>query len=153
MVGLYVYKYSLNPILNFYQSIVGMKQIHGGFYPSIMGPFVANAEAAIVPAALYTAYHMFVPKNKSRSKVNMAKSRKNVSQKYRGSGYLTDQQWFNPDLTYPSADNHHSSYSTDTEIRPVLLSTYSASGGKKRKSRKNRKNRKVQRKSRKPSRK
>ena len=128
-----------------------MKQIHGGFYPSIMGPFVANAEAAIVPAALYTAYHMFVPKNKSRSKVNMANTRKNVSRKHRGSGYLTDQQWFNPDLVNPSGNNHHSSYSTATEIRPVLLSTYSAAGGKKRKgSRKtSRKNRKASRKNRK----
>jgi hypothetical protein len=42
----------------------------GGFYPSIMGPFVANAEAVIVPATLYTIYHMFVPKQKQTQKKN-----------------------------------------------------------------------------------
>jgi hypothetical protein len=35
----------------------------GGFYPSVMGPFVENASAAIVPMALYTVYHTLVPKN------------------------------------------------------------------------------------------
>jgi hypothetical protein len=34
----------------------------GGFYPSVMGPFVENASAAIVPMALYTVYHTLVPK-------------------------------------------------------------------------------------------
>lgn len=34
----------------------------GGFSPSIMGGFVANAQAAIVPAALYLVYHTMVPK-------------------------------------------------------------------------------------------
>lgn len=35
----------------------------GGFVPSIMGPFAANAQAAIVPAALYLVYHTMIPKN------------------------------------------------------------------------------------------
>jgi hypothetical protein len=35
---------------------------HGGFAPSIMGSFVANAQSAVVPLALYAVYHMFVPK-------------------------------------------------------------------------------------------
>lgn len=34
----------------------------GGFSPSIMGGFIPNAQAAIVPAALYMVYHTFVPK-------------------------------------------------------------------------------------------
>ena len=34
----------------------------GGFAPSIMGSFVANAQAAIVPLALYAVYHTMVPK-------------------------------------------------------------------------------------------
>ena len=35
---------------------------HGGFNPSVMGGFVANAQAAIVPLALYAVYHTMVPK-------------------------------------------------------------------------------------------
>ncbi len=34
----------------------------GGFSPSVMGGFIPNAQAAIVPAALYLVYHSFVPK-------------------------------------------------------------------------------------------
>jgi hypothetical protein len=34
----------------------------GGFSPSIMGAFVANAQAAIVPLSLYLVYQAFVPK-------------------------------------------------------------------------------------------
>jgi len=40
----------------------------GGFSPSIMGSFVANAQAAIVPLALYLAYDTFVPKKGSQTK-------------------------------------------------------------------------------------
>jgi hypothetical protein len=39
----------------------------GGFYPSVMGPFVENASAAIVPMALYSVYHTLVPKNPSKT--------------------------------------------------------------------------------------
>jgi len=97
----------------------------GGFYPSLMGPFVANVEAAIVPAALYTGYHMFVPKNKSKEKRNMTK-------KQTGSGVLADQQWFDPAFVNPTANNHHSSFSTSQEIRPVLVSTFKSAGGKRK---------------------
>lgn len=38
----------------------------GGFYPSVMGPFVENASAAIVPMALYTVYHTLVPKQPAK---------------------------------------------------------------------------------------
>ena len=37
----------------------------GGFAPSLMGSFVANAQTAVVPLALYAVYHMFVPKKGS----------------------------------------------------------------------------------------
>ncbi len=44
----------------------------GGFSPSIMGPFVANAQAAIVPLALYGLYHKFVPKRSSGGRTRKA---------------------------------------------------------------------------------
>jgi hypothetical protein len=40
----------------------GSRRQRGGFSPSIMGGFIPNAQAAIVPAALYLVYHTFVPK-------------------------------------------------------------------------------------------
>ena len=40
---------------------------HGGFVPSVMGGFTANAQAAIVPAALYLVYHTMVPKNMGKA--------------------------------------------------------------------------------------
>jgi hypothetical protein len=51
----------------------------GGFSPSIMGGFVANAQAAIVPAALYLVYHTMVPKKGSITSAlgGMFKSRRN----------------------------------------------------------------------------
>jgi hypothetical protein len=48
----------------------------GGFVPSIMGPFAANAQAAIVPAALYMVYHTMVPKKLSASVGGLFNSRK-----------------------------------------------------------------------------
>ena len=39
-----------------------VRRMRGGFSPSIMGGFIPNAQAAIVPAALYLVYHTFVPK-------------------------------------------------------------------------------------------
>ena len=43
------------------------RKARGGFAPSIMGSFISNAQAAIVPAALYLVYNQFVPKNKTVS--------------------------------------------------------------------------------------
>lgn len=43
----------------------GGRKSRGGFYPSVMGSFLANAQAAIVPAALYLVYNQFVPKSDS----------------------------------------------------------------------------------------
>jgi hypothetical protein len=45
------------------------RRMQGGFSPSIMGGFVANAQAVAVPLVLYLAYHTMVPKkgnNKTR---------------------------------------------------------------------------------------
>ena len=43
------------------------RRARGGFAPSVMGSFISNAQAAIVPAALYLVYNQFVPKNKTVS--------------------------------------------------------------------------------------
>jgi hypothetical protein len=53
-----------------------MTRKRGGFYPSIMGPFLANAQAAIVPLALYALYHTLVPK--TNTPTMGGKSRKNT---------------------------------------------------------------------------
>ena len=58
----------------------------GGFLPSIMGGFVANVESAIVPAVLYTLYHMFVPKidqgsQNVKEKQKKQETRRNVTKK------------------------------------------------------------------------
>jgi len=39
------------------------RRVRGGFVPSVMGSFTANAQAAVVPAALYLVYHTMIPKN------------------------------------------------------------------------------------------
>ena len=41
------------------------RRSRGGFSPSVMGSFISNAQAAIVPAALYLVYNQFVPKTNS----------------------------------------------------------------------------------------
>lgn len=48
------------------------RRTRGGFSPSIMGPFVANAQAAIVPLALYGLYHKFVPKRSNGGRTRRA---------------------------------------------------------------------------------
>lgn len=54
------------------------RKYKGGFAPSIMGGFVANAQAAIVPLALYMVYHTMVPKaGEIKKNVLGGKSRKN----------------------------------------------------------------------------
>jgi len=56
--------YEIRPVLmSTFQSAGGRKtRRHGGFSPSIMGGFVANAQSAIVPLALYAVYHTMIPK-------------------------------------------------------------------------------------------
>jgi serine/threonine protein kinase len=56
--------YETRPVLlSTFQAAGGRKtRRRGGFSPSIMGGFVSNAQAAIVPLALYAVYHTMVPK-------------------------------------------------------------------------------------------
>lgn len=53
------------------------RRAHGGFVPSVMGGFLANAEKAIVPLALYMVYHTFVPKKGTRRSSPSRRSRRN----------------------------------------------------------------------------
>lgn len=48
---------------------------HGGFSPSIMGPFIANAKAAIVPLAGYLVYQTVIPKKGAVSKKKSKQSK------------------------------------------------------------------------------
>lgn len=48
------------------------KKMSGGFSPSVMGGFVANAQAVAVPLALYLTYHTMVPKKGKGSKTRRA---------------------------------------------------------------------------------
>lgn len=52
------------------------KRIRGGFSPSIMGPFLANAQAAIVPLAGYLVYQTMIPKTGSSVKTGGKKHKK-----------------------------------------------------------------------------
>lgn len=56
------------------------KAHQGGFSPSIMGAFVINAHSVIVPAVLYTVYHMYIPKKKERNGTTR-KQKKNISRR------------------------------------------------------------------------
>jgi len=72
---------------------------------------------------------------------NRNRSRKNKAR--RGGGYLTDQQYFNPDVLPPSSLMPPlTSLPTSTDIRPVMLSTAPMSalmaGGARRRSRRSR---------------
>ncbi len=63
----------VRPVLtSTFQSGAGRKtrvnRKRGGFSPSVMGSFLANAQAAVVPLALYAVYHTMVPKTGSKSK-------------------------------------------------------------------------------------
>jgi hypothetical protein len=55
---------NIRPVLN--QTGGTRKKLKGGFSPSVMGPFIQNAQAAIVPAVLYTIYHTMVPKKSKK---------------------------------------------------------------------------------------
>jgi hypothetical protein len=46
----------------------GTRRMKGGFSPSIMGGFVANAQAVAVPLVLYLAYHTMVPKKGAKTR-------------------------------------------------------------------------------------
>ena len=48
-------------------------KMSGGFSPSVMGGFVANAQAVAVPLVLYLAYHTLVPKKGSKTRKSSRK--------------------------------------------------------------------------------
>jgi hypothetical protein len=48
-------------------------KMSGGFSPSVMGGFVANAQAVAVPLVLYLAYHTMVPKKGSKTRKSSRK--------------------------------------------------------------------------------
>jgi hypothetical protein len=52
------------------------RKMTGGFSPAVMGAFVENAKAAIVPLGLYLAYHTMVPKKSNRNSRTRKSSRK-----------------------------------------------------------------------------
>lgn len=67
--------FEIRPVMSStFQNGGGASRMRGGFVPSVMGAFTANAQAAIVPLAFYMVYHTFVPKsnNKSKSKSKTA---------------------------------------------------------------------------------
>ena len=51
----------------------GGAKMSGGFSPSVMGGFVANAQAVAVPLVLYLAYHTMVPKKGSKTRKSSRK--------------------------------------------------------------------------------
>jgi hypothetical protein len=64
---------AIRPVLNSTFK-VGGRRLKGGFSPSIMGSFLQNAQQAVVPLALYSAYR-FMPK-KGRNIFSLRRSRK-----------------------------------------------------------------------------
>ena len=79
---------AIRPILvsDFHQTGAGRtrRKYRGGFSPSIMGPFLANAQRAIVPLAFYTAYHTLVPKTgDAKSKRRDRRSRRRTAKSRR----------------------------------------------------------------------
>jgi len=72
-----------------------------------------------------------MPNTRRNSRRNTrSNARRDPLKKKSGAGYLTDQQWFNPDVLPPSSSAiAPSSNPTGTEVRPVLLSTFNIKGG------------------------
>jgi hypothetical protein len=50
------------------------RKMSGGFSPAVMGAFVENAKAVVVPLGLYLAYHTMVPKKDKRGRTQTRKS-------------------------------------------------------------------------------
>jgi hypothetical protein len=63
----------------------GTRRARGGFNPSVMGPFVANAQAAIAPMAMYSTFRLF--KNSKKSKKSMKSSKKSAKKSSRKSAH------------------------------------------------------------------
>ncbi len=57
---------AIRPVLNSTFKVGGKRRrLRGGFSPSIMGPFLKNAQDALVPLALYSAYHLMPKKGRN----------------------------------------------------------------------------------------
>jgi hypothetical protein len=63
---------AIRPVLNSTFKVGGYrrrstrgKRVRGGFSPTIMGSFLKNAQDAIVPLALYSAYHLMPKKGRN----------------------------------------------------------------------------------------
>jgi hypothetical protein len=56
---------AIRPILNSTFKLGGSRRLRGGFSPSVMGSFLQNAQQAIVPLALYSAYHLMPKKGRN----------------------------------------------------------------------------------------
>ncbi len=62
--------YAVRPVLNSTFKVGGARRrasrrYRGGFSPSVMGSFLQNAQKAIVPLALYSAYHLMPKKGRN----------------------------------------------------------------------------------------
>jgi hypothetical protein len=56
-----------------------INKMRGGFSPALMGSFVANAQAVVVPLALYGLYYLVAQKSSSGTRRNSNKNRGNNS--------------------------------------------------------------------------
>ena len=77
--------YEIRPVMPATFHAGGTRKLRGGFSPSVMGGFLGNAKAAIVPLALYALYKTVVPtKRSSRKSRNSHKSRKSRNSRKNG---------------------------------------------------------------------
>lgn len=69
---------AIRPVLNSTFKVGGRRtrRVRGGFSPSVMGPFIRNAQNAIVPLALYTAYHFMPKKGRNIATARRSRSRR-----------------------------------------------------------------------------
>lgn len=59
-------------------------RVRGGFNPSVMGPFVANAQAAVAPLAMYSTYRFFNNKSTKNTKNTKRGGKKNRKSRAHG---------------------------------------------------------------------
>lgn len=74
--------YEIRPVMPATFHAGGTRKLRGGFSPSVMGGFLGNAKAAIVPLALYALYKTVVPTKRSGS--NSRKNRKSGGSRKHG---------------------------------------------------------------------
>lgn len=69
--------YEIRPVLPATFHAGGTRKLRGGFSPSVMGGFLGNAKAAIVPLALYALYKTVVPTTRSGHKSRKSRNNRN----------------------------------------------------------------------------